>query len=70
MAVLRKGSYSVQELLTIGVLIIVVLVIIYTAAYSSGAVRASLPFVDLLPQIKACKESTFSIECLRAILGW
>ncbi len=70
MAVLRKGSYSVQELLTIGVVIIVVLVIVIAASMSSGAVRASLPFVDLLPKIKACKESIFSIECLKALLGW
>jgi len=70
MAFLRKGTYSVQELLTIGIFVIVVICIVIAASMSSGAVRASLPFVDLLPRIKACTESTFSIGCLKALLRW
>lgn len=70
MAVSRKGSYSVQELLTIGLLIIVALVIYIAASMSAGATSASMPIVEVIPKIKVCKESTFSIACLKALLGW
>ena len=69
MAVFRKGTYPIEVILIIGLLIIVVLGIVIVASMSSGAVRESTPLVELLPKIKACKDA-FSIACLKALFGW